>query len=333
MALLFIDGFDAGDMLVKWSSVSSSIITSSTTTPYGVGRSMELSSSADIYRALSPSAQVTVGLAYQPVVSASGIGVYFHADGGTISHVNVVRNNTTGLLELRRGPTVVATGTTVLSAGTWYYIELQATIADSGGTAKVRLNGASTNEIDFTGDTKNAGTSTLIDTVRIENRSGNNRIDNLYVLNAIGPVNTTFLGAMRVHTLVPNGNGASSQYTGSDGNQIDNYQLVNESPYSTADHVASSTIGQRDTYALDDLPSGYHQIAGLQGNTVCQKNTAGAVGLKAVLRSNSTLYYGASHSLSTNAQTYSDMFENSPVTSLSWTSAEVNNLEGGMEVV
>lgn len=332
MSLLFMDGFDAGDMLIKWSSVSSSIITSSTVTPYGVGRSMELSSSADIYRSFTPSAQVTVGLAYQPVVATSEIGISFYADGGTIQHAGVTRNNSTGLLEAKRGVATVATGTTVLSAGTWYYLEIQATIADSGGTIKIRVNGASTNEIDFTGDTKNGGTSTLIDAVRLENRSTNNRVDNLYVLNSSGSVNTTFLGAVRVHTLAPNGNGATSQSMGSDGNQADNYQLVDELPYNAADYVASSSSAQRDTYQLDDLPAGYHQILGAQSNMVGLKNAAGARALKTAVRSNETVYYGTSRSLSTNAQTYSDVFENSPVTSSAWSSAEINNLESGMEV-
>ena len=333
MSLLFIDGFDAGDMLLKWSAVSSSTIASSTTTPYGAGRSMELGSSADMYRPFTPSAQVTAGLAYQPVATTSRVTVYFMADGGTILHANVTRNSSSGLLEVRRGATLLATGTTVLSAGTWYYLEMQATVADSGGIIKVRLNGASTNEIDFTGDTKNGGTSTLIDAIRIENNSTNNRVDNLYVLNSTGTVNTTFLGAVRVHTLAPNGNGATSQFTGSDGDQTDNYQLVDELPYSVADYVASSTSAQRDTYQLDDLPVGYHQVLGAQSNIVGLKNTAGARALKAAIRSNSTVHYGSSRSVSTNVQTYSDVFENSPVTSLAWTSAEINNLESGMEVV
>jgi len=332
MSLLFMDGFDAGDMLLKWSAASSSVITSSTTTPYGVGRSMELSSSADIYRALIPSAQVTIGFAYQPVAATSGIGVSFYADGGTIQHAGIVRNSTTGVLEARRGTTIVATGTTVLNAGAWYYVELQATIADSGGIIKVRLNGATTNEIDFTGDTKNGGTSSLIDAIRLENRSTNNRVDNLYVLNSTGATNTTFLGAVRVHTLAPNDNGATSQFTGSDGNQTDNYQLVDELPYTAADYVTSSVSAQRDTYALTNLPVGYHQILGAQSNIVGLKSTAGSRALKPAIRSNGAVYYGFSKTLSTDVQTYSDIFESSPVTSSAWTSAEINNLESGMEV-
>ncbi len=334
MALLFMDGFDAGDAATKWSSVEAvDVLVSSAATPYGIGRSLETSNIAEIIRPFTPSAQATVGLAYQPVSGTSRLTISFYADSGTIQHISLERNSSTGILEVNRGGSLLATGTTVLSAGTWYYLELQVTVADSGGTVKVRLNGAQTNEIDFTGDTKNGGTSTLIDAINIKNASLTNRVDNLYVLNSTGSINNTFLGVMRVHTLTPNGDGASSQFTGSDGNQVDNYQLVDELPSSTSDFVASTVSGRRDTYSLDNLPSGYHQISGLQSNIVSLKNTAGSVGLKAALRSNGALYYGTSRFPGTNAQTTSDLFETSPVTSQVWTSAEINNLEGGMEII
>lgn len=332
MALLFMDGFDSGDMSAKWSIIDSGTVTSSTTTPYGVGRSLELNSTGTLARPITPSEQITLGFAYQPLASSSDMDITLFADNGSSDHIRVSRNTSTGQLEVVRSTTILATGTTPLSAGTWYYVEFQGTIADSGGTIKVRLNGASTNEIDFTGDTKNGGTSTAIDMVRIRNITNTNRFDNFYILNSTGTVNTTFLGAMRVHTLAPNGNGASSQFTGSDGNQTNNYQLVGELPFSATDYTASSVSGQRDTYLLDNLPAGFHQVAALQSNLVAQKSTAGAVLLKSALRSNSTLYYGASRPLGTNSQTYSDIFETSPVTSLGWTSAEINNLEGGAEI-
>ena len=332
MALLFMDGFDAGDMAAKWMTTNTTTITSGTTTPYGAGRSLELSTGGELIRPITASAQVTLGMHYQPTASACDMEVALLADAGTVEHIRMRRNPSTGRLEASRASTVLATGATSLSAGTWYYLEIQGTIADSGGTIKVRLNGASTNEIDVTGDTKSGGTSTLIDAVRLKNVSNTNRFDNLYILNSLGTSNTTFLGAMRVHTLVPNNNGTTSQFTGSDGNQTDNYQLVDELPYNTADYVASSVSGQRDTYALDNLPPGYHQITALQGNVIAKKNTAGAIALKAALRSDGTVYYGTSRSLGTNAQTYSDVLATSPVTSLAWTSAEINNLEGGMEV-
>ena len=333
MALLFMDGFDAGDMAAKWTIISSATITSSTTTPYGAGRSLELNSSGELVRPITPSAQITVGVAYQPAASGSDMELSFWADNGATEHIRVSRNTASGRLEALRAGTLLATGTTTLSTGTWYYIEVQGTVADSGGTIKVRLNGASTNDIDFTGDTKNGGTNTAMDAVRIKNIGSNiNRFDNLYVLNSTGTTNTTFLGAMRIHTLAPSGNGVSSQFTGSDGNQTDNYQLVDELPFSASDYVASSTSGQRDTYALDNLPVGFHQITALQSNVVALKNTAGAVALKPALRSNSTVYYGSSRPLGTNSQTYSDIFEASLATTLAWTSAEINYLEGGMEI-
>src|SRR5437764_673985 len=55
-------------------------------------------------------------------------------------------------------------------------------------------------------------------------------LDDLYVCDATGTTNNTFLGDVRVHTLVPSGNGTDSGLTGSDGNQVNNYQLVNTVP-------------------------------------------------------------------------------------------------------
>ena len=154
----------------------------------------------------------------------------------------------------------------------------------------------------------------------------------MYALNSTGTSNTTFLGDIRIHTLSPNNNGTYSQLTGSDGNQTDNYQLVDELPYSSADYVASAIAEQRDTYLMSDLPVGYHQIMGVQSNIIALKNSAGSRNLRSALRTSGSIYYGSSRSLNTNIQTHSDMFAHSPHTAQMWTSAEVNNLEGGMEV-
>ena len=40
---------------------------------------------------------------------------------------------------------------------------------------------------------------------------------------------------------------------GSDGNSVDNYQLVDEYPYNTTDYVGSLTTGAKDTYDFANL--------------------------------------------------------------------------------
>lgn len=333
MALLFIDGFDAGDIATKWivgpfTSASSSI------TRFGTGMVAVVGTSDSAARTITASAQVTIGAAFYS--SSRECGISLRGDAGATTHISVIRTEA-GILDVRRGTagsgTSLAKGATIIPQATWNYIEVQATIADSGGTVKVRLNGSTTNEIDFTGDTKNAGTSTNFDQIALvtSGSASSARFDDVYILNSTGAANTSFLGDIRIHALSPNNNGTYSQLTGSDGNQVDNYQLVDERPFSTADYVGSPTVGLRDTYALADLPS-VAQIFGVQNNFIGAKSDASSGNAKSALLINSTLYYGATRALGTSYVAYGDIYDTNPNTSAAWTSGVVNSMEAGMEV-
>ncbi|HET9411842.1 MAG TPA: hypothetical protein VFO38_03280 [Candidatus Saccharimonadales bacterium] len=333
MALLFLDSFDAGDIATKWIPGSFTSVSSSTTR-FGTGMVAVVGTSDAAARSITPSAQVTIGVAFYS--SAGECGVAFRGDAGTTTHLSIMRT-AGGVIDARRGlagaGTSLARGTTIIPPLTWNYLEVQATVADSGGTVKVRLNGATTNEIDFTGDTKNGGTSTNIDQVAlITSTSGSSaRFDDVYVLNSTGSSNTTFLGDIRIHALSPSNNGTYSQLTGSDGNQVDNFQLVDEKPFSTTDYVGSPTVGQRDTYVLADLPS-VTQIFGVQNNFIGAKSDASTGNAKSALLINSTLYYGTTRALGTSYVPYSDVYDTNPNTSTAWTDTVVNGMEAGMEV-
>lgn len=333
MALLFLDGFDAGDLATKWITTNGVFSASSSTTRFGTGMVAASTGSDALVRNITSSAQITLGVAMY--VSAGAPAITIRGDTGTTTHLSIMRQSESGVIEVRRGSstgTVIAQGTTMIPLNTWNYIEVQATIADAGGIVRVRLNGSSTNEINFTGDTKNAGTSTNIDQVGFGTTSTSSvRFDDFYVLNSTGSSNTTFLGDIRVHTLSPNGNGTNSQLTGSDGNQTDNYLLVDERPFSTADYVGSPTVGLRDTYALADLPA-VSQIFGLQNNFIGAKSDASSGNAKSALLISSTLYYGATRALGTSYVAYSDIYDANPNTSTAWTDSVVNGMEAGMEV-
>ncbi|QQS19749.1 hypothetical protein IPL85_05795 [Candidatus Saccharibacteria bacterium] len=335
MALLFIDSFDAGDVALKW-NLSGSVSTNATTR-FGTGLSITSGFVSVASRLISASAQVTCGFAMRTnIVSTNGSGVALYGDNGATNHITVNREVTTGLLQIRRGGvsgTVLATGTTPLALNAWYFIEVQATIADAGGVVKVRLNGAGTDEVTYTGDTKNAGTNTTIDMVAFVNSNSTTVFfDDVYILNSTGSTNNTFLGDVRVHVLTPNGNGTYSQLTGSDADQVNNYQLVDELPYSSADYTGSATTGERDTYALANLPSGVTQVFGVQNNIIAAKSDATAASAKSALYTGGSLYYGATRVLSVSYLSYCDMFETNPNTTVARAAADVDSLESGMEV-
>jgi len=331
MALLFMDGFDAGDTAQKWAVAVASAV--STVTRFGTGRSLSLSGSGNsVTRAITPSAQVTVGYAYASNTASVETSQHLHlsSDGGNTLHLLVGWESATSLAVWR-----TSTGTKLTSAavnapalangGGWAYIEVQATIDDTAGTVKVRVNGQLV--IDFTGDTRNGGTSTLIDAVQFRRSNLQGLFDDVYILNGTGAAPTTFLGEVRVQTVVPTGAGTSAGLTPSSGA---NWAAVDELPYSATDYVSGSS--GTDLYVAGDLPAGPTAIKAVQVNAVAKKADAGDRYAKPLLRTGGTTYNQGLTALGTSDSTAIAPFAVNPNTGVAWTAADVNAMEIGVEV-
>jgi hypothetical protein len=329
MALLFMDGFDASDAALKWVSIGAP--TFATTTRFGTGKAMNPQASQAPMRAFPASSQVYVGAA----VSVASFGAIrdiwtFLGDSAITAHLSLNTSASGGSVELRRGATTLALSAVgVLPISTWVYLEMSATIADTGGTCVVKVNGVEV--INFTGDTKNAGTNSTIDTLRLASNTSANvySYDDLYICNDTGSVNNTFLGDVRVQTLLPTAAGASTQLTPSVGNNWDN---VNDTPYVSTTYNSDSVSGHRDTYAMSDLLSGTGTIFGVQDNILALKSDAGAASIKAALKSGATVYYDSTVVLGAALGASSAVRETDPATSAAWTPTNVNALEFGAEV-
>ncbi len=332
MSLLFMDGFGSGDYAAKWDVSSGFNGNTASASPRVAGcYYLDFSSVSYLYKYITASSQVFIGLGFS--TSSSSPYVSFYGDAGTVQHITVIRNSS-GFIEIRRGSTsgtLLATGATFVSLNVWYYMEISATISDTIGEVHVRLNGSSTDEISFTGDTKNGGTATDIDRVLVS--VANCRLADVYILNSAGTFNNNFLGDVAVRTLRPSGNGTSSQLMGSDGDQIDNYALVDELPFNSADYVGSATSSQIDTYLMADLPAGITTIYAMQINSQMAKDDATNGSVRVALRSGGSLYYSAVRPLFTSFVGYYDLYETDPATSARWLVSGINTLEVGMEVV
>lgn len=90
---------------------------------------------------------------------------------------------------------------------------------------------------------------------------------------------------MRIDTLRPNGNGYLNEWLGSDGNSIDNYAMVNETPPSTLEYVESSVDGQRDMYKFPNIGVGLKPLA-MQSTSYAQKNGLNLRSFKPIIRQN-----------------------------------------------
>lgn len=329
MALLFMDGFDASDAAFKW--IAGSAAGSTTTTRFSNGRALTIANGG-VSRDFTASSQVFVGFACSISNLDTAVRPYItlNGDNGATTHLSVGFSNSN--LTLYRGAliTSLATYSGVFNPNTWYHIEISATIADAGGTCVVKLNGATV--INFTGDTKNAGTNTTLDRIVLASNGGfTASYDDIYVGNSTGsaPYNT-FLGDARVYSLSPNGAGSSTQFTPSSGA---NYTTVDELPYSATDYVTNGTSGNRDTYAMADLPATAGTIFALQTNVIAKKTDAGPISLKSALKSGATVYYGTPGSLGGSDSVITDLYTADPATSSAWTSSGVNAIEAGFEVV
>ena len=343
MALLFMDGFDAGDYTLKWNFIYSSIATpnSNTSTRFNTGRSLSTPSSngggySGIRKLLTPSSTIYAGMAFVcNSMQANRSMIILSGDGGATPHLSLSFDQTSGALRLYRGDyaTLIATSANgLISANTWMYIEISALVADTGGTCEVKLNGATV--INFSGDTRNAGTSTNIDALTLQSSAlGSGSLicmwDDLYVCDGTGaaPYNT-FLGDVRINTITPNGAGSSTQFTPSTGA---NYTTVDELPYSATDYVSATASGTRDTYTMSDI-SGSYSVLGVQNNVIAKKTDAGGTAIKPAIQSGGTLVYGSSTVLTATDKTISAIHTIDPATSTAWTLTGVNALEAGMEI-
>ncbi len=335
MALLFMDGFGGADSTYKWDLTSSTYLVATASPRVSGGIYGDCGTVKAFSKTISASARVFIGIGIR---TNTGSYISFYGDNGVTQHITVARNITNGLLEIRRGNnagTLLASGTQPIFDNQWNYVEISVTISDTIGEVHVRLNGQTTDNVAFTGDTKNAGTATTIDKIYVHSGTGASNVfdmADLYILNNTGTLNNTYLGDVVVRTLAPTGNGTYSQLTGSDGNQTDNYLLVDESPFSSADYVGSATVGQKDMYVMANLPGGVSTVHGVQVNGKMAKTDASLASARYLLRSGGTDYAGTTRALTTTHTGYYEIHELDPATGVAWTPSGVNSAEAGMEV-
>lgn len=280
----------------------------------------------------------------------SGFGIYNSSGYGTVrSWITVsesgtvhlsVRFDSSGHLVLYRGDavTVLATSTTSpIPNNVWKYVEIKATISDTTGYAEIRVDGTAV--ITYSGDTRNGGTSGVVDTFQIGTPINGGGwymgYDDVYIVNdtGVGPYND-FLGDVVVRTLLPNGNGSSSGWVNSAGNSTNNSTYVDEPNSSMSDYVAASVSGTSDLYALTDIPTSYN-VLGTQMLVYATKSDAGtspiivpqAKGPLGTIRTDTAL-----PALSTTAQVFSADLRTTDPDGNPLTASGINSTEIGAQI-
>lgn len=335
MTLIFMDGFDhygATDLAKKWTSVGSGIAALSASYARqqpGQGLLMAQANVAPLIKSFgSNRAGLVVGFAWQSTAVASRI-LCTILDGGT--EQCSIRINSSGVITVNQGSTVKATGSTVLSANTWYYVEAKLTVHGSTGVAEVHLNGAteiaSTSSLDLTGTANNYWNALMLGIQNSVNGVG--QWDDLYLLDTAAGPNDDFLGPSRIHTLLPAGPGNYAQWT---GNLADNFINVSE-VFADGDSTFNqdATAGHKDTFDMQDPPTG--TIHALQHVMYVRQDAGAQRTVRPIARISGTDYNGASLATSSSYLMHCDPEDESPATSAAWTDSEVAGAEFGYEMV
>lgn len=256
------------------------------------------------------------------------------ASGNTQNMVTIAQ--ATRRLEVRRGTTVIATGTTTIALQTWYVVEARFLVHDSTGRVELRVNGGA-NEVDFTGDTAQTGTvnyGSLASGYTWDDGGYPTDvkfyIDDLAVNSTAGDRNNSWVGQGGIRLVYPDGNTSDIDWTASAGA---NYDAVNNRPPSAA-YVYSNTMGAEDIYTLDTsaLPAA-GTVSAVKALLYAKVDADGGK-VAGVMRlpSDGTDTLTA-RTLSTSYLTYGEILEVDPIHDETWTLARLGLLELGARIV
>ena len=231
----------------------------------------------------------------------------------------------TGPVELGR----TAAGLMPIS-GAWMGLEIRVKFDNSAGEVEIRIDGVQQlllTSVD-TQDTAYADCTGVMFKMDVGNETS---VDDIVFRDY--SVNPTMTGNYIVRSLMPNGNGNSSQFTGSDADSTDNYLLVDEIPHdSDTTYVESSTIGHKDMYAITNTGFSAATILAVQVHTIARKTDGVTRQIETVIRHSTNETNGATQTLGSSYDTRKDVFDDVPG-GTGWTLAQVEALEVGQTVI
>jgi hypothetical protein len=286
--------------------------------------------SAGYQRAVSfGSASVFVGTRINNPGAAGWVVVL--TDGAGSTQVYVESNSLGGATIYRGSATSIGT----VASGTfpttgWFYFELGAVIASgTGGSVTVRCNG--TQVASVTGANTQGASSTTVGGVQSLVTGSTVQYAHQYFCDNTGssPWNT-FLGDVRVQTLLPTSN-ASVAFT-PNGLASNYLNAAKVPPVPATDYNSSSTVSAQDTFNYASMASTLGTVYGVIAKAIVSKSDAGARSVQLLAVSGGTTATGATISPGTSALQSAAVFAVDPNTSAAWTQTAVNAATMGYKV-
>jgi len=261
------------------------------------------------------------------------------SDSGGAAQASLTFTAGDGLIRARQGNvgTLLGTSSVTMSADAWHLVEWRHQMTSATvGTTEVWLDG--TRVINFSGDNSASATVNIaqLSLGLLIATPGLNvyfAYDDIAVNDTTASTpNNAQIGDGRVVLLKPTGAGSNTAQTRGGTDSGANWNQVDEVPPSLTDYVFSATAATRDTYALQDLPSGSWAVNCCEVVAYAQNSDTGAGSLGLTVKSGATTNEGSAQSLGTSAAYLRQLYETDPATSTAWTVAAVNALEAGTTV-
>ena len=233
-----------------------------------------------------------------------------------------------GAFALYRGWTQLGVTEQVLPLASWNFVEVRLVIDSTGNSLfEVRVN----EQVWLTvaGDIQ-ASITTCNRLVFYGNYSGI-QYDDLTICDGTGPSHNTYLGDMRVDTVVPKANGTTTDFTPASGTQ--NWENLDDIPPDDDTTTnTSTTLGARDSFLMADLPALNSPISGVQLTVSARKDDAGTRQVGIFARVGGTDYDGTTAAPGTAFQMIRHVWAQNPSTLADWTTEDLTTAEFGYTV-
>lgn len=253
--------------------------------------------------------------------------IYLSFREGPTSHVTILLNMSSGIVQALRG----TTGGTVLGSGgsvstnRWYYIGAKVTVSDTVGVVQVYLDG--TEIFNLTSqDTQNGGTA-WIDNLLFCSTGVNGYIDDIKVRDNAIP------GVGGIYVYVPTGDGADTGWAASAGSR---YQCVDEAPGTYTDYVSTdvSTTGTKSTFTHAAMAAAaYDSIDCVCAAAVAKLDASGSGNSRAIVKSSASYGNGTTVALSTTSKYLHSFQTVDPNGGGAWSKTAVGSAEPGVETI
>jgi hypothetical protein len=257
----------------------------------------------------------------------TSLNVYFQNSSEGRTHVRFKEYFGWTYTEIYRGNTLIDTSPLgVHGLGKWTCFEFYVKIHDTNGIFQVKADGNLIH--DFSGDTRDGGSSDAIDRIRVQASSAvrsYNKIDDVMIRT------DGWCGQGGIYLLKPDSSGDTADWTASAGND---YDCVNDIPPDFTDYIYEDSANKDShLFNCDNLPAGAKIVNGVKVQSYAKLDVTGSGILNNLVKSGTTTVSGGTTVLTTSDSYPKYYLEDDPDTSSAWTVSGINNLQIGVEVV